>query len=82
MNSFTVGVLRFNEDVITSGSFYIVWIFTQPLRKDNFAGDVSFLYCSLGKSTHPIAEASQLQEERERERDHHHPPTHSWHFKL
>lgn len=59
MNSFGVecfGVWRFSEDVITLGSFGIAWMFTQALRKDNFAGDVSFLYCSLGKSTQ-IAEA-------------------------
>ena len=51
MNPFTLGVLRFNEDILTSGSFYIACIFAQPLRRNNFAGEVSFLDCSLGKST-------------------------------
>ena len=50
MNPFTLGVLRFNEDILTSGSFYVACIFAQPLRR-NFTGDVSFLDCSLGKST-------------------------------
>ena len=65
MNPFTLGVLRFSEDILTSGSFYIACIFTHPLRKNDFAGDVSFLDCSFGKSTQSLKLYNYKKKEKE-----------------
>lgn len=47
---------------MTPRAFYIACIFTQWLRKDNKAGDVSFLYCSPGKSTQGLKLTSSRTE--------------------
>ena len=65
MNPFTLGVLGFSEEILTSCSFYIACIFTQPLRKNNFAGDVSFLDCSFEKSTQSLKLYNYKKKEKE-----------------